>query len=77
LSKAGLVGVDNPSFPIAPNVSGDQVLLGVPLTTKPGDYSVGISFVNEAGEERTATLQVTVEPFATGMICFAGIWLQA
>jgi pimeloyl-ACP methyl ester carboxylesterase len=58
-------GVSDRSFPVAPNVTGDQVLLGVPLTTTPGDYSVAISFVNAAGEERRAVLQVTVEPFAT------------
>ncbi len=58
-------GVANRPFPVAPNVAGDQILLGVPLTTEPGDYSVVVSFVNEAGEERNATIQVKVEPFAT------------
>jgi len=58
-------GESDRSFPVASNVAGDQVLLGVPLTTLPGDYSVAIAFVNEAGQEGSATFQVTVEPFAT------------
>jgi pimeloyl-ACP methyl ester carboxylesterase len=58
-------GASNRTFPIAPNAAGDQVLLGFPLTTKPGDYSVELSFVSGAGEERSTTFQVTVEPFAT------------
>ena len=58
-------GVNNRTFPVGPNVAGDQVLLGVPLMAEPGDYSVALSFVNDAGEERAATIQVRVEPFAT------------
>jgi pimeloyl-ACP methyl ester carboxylesterase len=58
-------GASDRGFPVAPNVAGDQVLLGVPLTTEPGDYSVAVSFVNQAGEERAATFALTVEPFAT------------
>ncbi len=57
-------GVSSRSFPVAPNVAADQVLLGVPLTTAPGNYSVAVSFFSEAGDERIATIQVTVEPFA-------------
>ena len=53
------------SFPVAPNVMGDQILLGVPLTTKPGDYIVRISFTNDTGEERSATVELTVEPLPT------------
>jgi uncharacterized protein (TIGR03437 family) len=52
------------TFPVAPNVAGDQVLLGIPLTTEPGDYAISVSFINDAGEERSTTLQVTVEPLA-------------
>jgi uncharacterized protein (TIGR03437 family) len=52
------------SFAVGPNVVGDKILLGVPLTTQPGEYSVEVSFADDAGEERTATVQLTVEPFA-------------
>ncbi len=58
-------GPSNRAFPVGPNVEGNQILLGVPLTTEPGDYSVDVSFVSEAGEERTGTIRVMVEPFAT------------
>ncbi len=53
------------NFAVGPNVEGDQILLGVPLTAQPGEYSVEVSFANDAGEERVATVQVKVEPFAT------------
>jgi uncharacterized protein (TIGR03437 family) len=50
------------SFAVAPNLAGNQVLVGIPLATKPGDYSVSVSFTNETGEERSTTLQVAVAP---------------
>ncbi len=52
-------------FSVATDVSGDQVLLGVPLTTTPGHYAISVSFTSDTGEERASTLQITVEPFAT------------
>ena len=52
------------SFPLAPNIEGDKILLGVPLTTEPGDYSVELSFGDQVGDERTATIKLTVEPLA-------------
>ncbi len=58
-------GPSNRAFALGPNVAGDQILLGVPLTTKPGDYVVEVSVGNDVGEERTVTFQVTVEPFAS------------
>jgi uncharacterized protein (TIGR03437 family) len=58
-------GASNRAFALGPNVAGDQILLGVPLTTKPGDYVVDVSVANDAGDERAATLRVTVEPFAS------------
>lgn len=53
------------TFPVAPNTQGDQILLGVPLTTRPGDYRLTLSFLDDAGQQRTAAVQVTVKPFAT------------
>jgi uncharacterized protein (TIGR03437 family) len=52
-------------FAIAPNILGDQVLLGVPLATAPGEYEVTISAVSRSGEERRATVSVTVDALAT------------
>ncbi len=52
------------TFPVAPDVAGDQVLLGVPLTTEPGEYHVSLAFTNDMGEERRAAITLTVEPFA-------------
>ena len=53
------------NFAVAPNVAGDQVLLGIPLTMPPGDYSVEISATGPSGEERKATVQVTVDSLPT------------
>ena len=63
-AKTRMARASNRTFPLAPNVAGDQVLLGIPLTTEPGDYAIAVSFINGAGEVRSATLQVTVEPLA-------------
>jgi len=52
------------NFPIAPTPENDKILLGVPLTTQPGDYAVELSFATEGGQERTARIDLTVEPFA-------------
>lgn len=62
---ANASGASNRTFPLGPSVAGDQILLGVPLTTKPGDYGVEISAASDVGEERAATFRVTVEPFAS------------
>jgi len=53
------------TFAIGPNVAGDQVMLGVPLTTPPGEYAVAISAISGSGEERTTTVSVTVDALAT------------
>ncbi len=52
------------NFAVGPTPEGDKLLLGVPLTTEPGEYSVEISFAH-ANEERMASVDVTVTPFAT------------
>jgi uncharacterized protein (TIGR03437 family) len=52
------------SFVLGPSTEEDAILIGVPLTAAPGDYAVELSFGNDAGEERTATIQLKVEPFA-------------
>ena len=63
-AKTRTARAPNRTFPVAPDPLGNHVLLGVPLTTEPGDYTTSISFTNDTGEERTATLQLTVVPFA-------------
>ena len=63
-AKTRIARAANRTFPVAPNPAGDQVLMGVPLTTQPGDYSVTLSFTNDAGEQRSAAINLTVEPFA-------------
>jgi uncharacterized protein (TIGR03437 family) len=52
------------NFPIAPTPENDKILLGVPLTTQPGEYAVAVSFSTEDGQERTARIDLTVAPFA-------------
>jgi len=53
----------NRSFPVAPEYKGTRMMLGVPLSTAPGDYYVSLSFAG-AREERTAIVRLTVRPFA-------------
>jgi uncharacterized protein (TIGR03437 family) len=52
------------NFAVGPTPEGDKLLLGIPLTTEPGDYLVEVSLSGE-NEERSATLQVHVEPLST------------
>jgi hypothetical protein len=46
---------------MAPNKRGDQVLLAAPLAMKPGEYSVKLSAVSQAGEAREATVHLIVD----------------
>ena len=64
-AKTRVAKASSRSFPIASDPLGEQILLGVPLTAEPGDYTVSVSFTNDRGEERATTLQVNVKPFAT------------
>ncbi len=63
-AKTRVARASTRTFPVAPNVAGDRVVLGIPLTTAPGDYTVSVDFINDSNEERSTPLQVTVEPFA-------------
>lgn len=63
-AKTRIARASDRTFPIAPERNGGRMLLGVPLTTEPGDYAISLSFVDDAKEERTATIRLTVEPFA-------------
>lgn len=48
-------------FVVGPDMRSNEVLLGTSLLTKPGEYTVTVSAVSEAGEERTTTVKVTVD----------------
>ncbi|MEI9976654.1 MAG: hypothetical protein WDO73_34120 [Ignavibacteriota bacterium] len=52
----------NRSFAVAPELKGGRVMLAVPLTTEPGEYDVAVQFGNPRGEERAATIHLTVTP---------------
>jgi len=63
ISIAGdVTGSQSRGFVIGPNARGDEVLLGVSLSTKPGDYTIKVSSVNDAGEESTSVVNVIVDP---------------
>jgi len=47
---------------VGPNRARDQMLLAASLTMKPGEYTVTLSAVSEAGEERAADVDVTLDP---------------
>ncbi|HEX3743529.1 MAG TPA: IPT/TIG domain-containing protein [Bryobacteraceae bacterium] len=51
-------------FALAPELNGSRAMLGVPLSTAPGDYTVSLSVMSPRLEQRTATVRVTVKPFA-------------
>ena len=53
-------GPQGKGFVVAPSVNRDQLLLASSLTTESGEYVVTVSAVNAAGEERVATVNVTV-----------------
>ena len=46
----------------APNMAGDQILLGASLRMNPGEYTVKVSAANAAGEQQQTTLSVAVKP---------------
>lgn len=52
-------------FAFAPEPGGESLLLGVPLLTEPGEYSVPVEITGAGGTAHSAMLQVTVEPHAT------------
>jgi uncharacterized protein (TIGR03437 family) len=53
----------NRNFPVARELNGARLMIGVPINTEPGDYAVSLSFIGPQ-EERTAAIQLTVAPFA-------------
>ncbi len=51
-------------FAVGPSLRGSNVLLAASLTVRPGDYELKISATGDAGEERSATVRVTVDALA-------------
>jgi uncharacterized protein (TIGR03437 family) len=64
-AKTRVARASDRTFPVAPSLSGGQVLMGIPLTTPPGEYPVVISATSASGEERTAAVSVTVDALPT------------
>jgi uncharacterized protein (TIGR03437 family) len=50
---------------VGPNRAGDQISLAASLRMKPGEYTVKLSAIAEASEERMTTLAVTLDPMQT------------
>src|ERR1017187_7464982 len=53
----------NRNFPVALELNGSRMMIGVPIDIEPGDYAVDLLFVGWQ-EERTATIHIAVSPFA-------------
>ena len=51
-----------PAFVVGRSSRRDEVLLAASLRSKPGEYTIEISAVNEAGEERVASATVVLNP---------------
>jgi len=56
---------ETPGFVFGPSEAGDKILLVASLALRVGEYQVGISASDDAGRERTATLDIVVEPMAS------------
>ena len=61
-SRVEITGAGANGLIIGPSEAHDQILLAASLRTKPGEYTVKVSATSAAGEERSATLTVTVSP---------------
>jgi uncharacterized protein (TIGR03437 family) len=62
---AGPTGIASGGLVASPNRTGDQILLGASLRTKPGQYTVNLSATSAAGEVRQAPLTVEVQPLVS------------
>ena len=58
-------GSPGKGFAFAPDTYGNDVSLAASLTMPAGEYSVTLSAVDDSGQERTATANITVEALAT------------
>ena len=59
------VGGAETNWVAAPNRARDRVLVAAPILTSPGEYTAKLSATSAAGEERAATLAITLKPRQT------------
>jgi uncharacterized protein (TIGR03437 family) len=55
-------GEEGRGFSVGPSRKSGEVLLAASLTMKPGEYALTVATVSPAGEERTAAIDVTLNP---------------
>jgi uncharacterized protein (TIGR03437 family) len=60
--RVEIAGKEARGIVLAPNRAGDRILLAASLAMKPGEYAVTVSAVSRTGEERAATVDVTLDP---------------
>jgi uncharacterized protein (TIGR03437 family) len=58
-------GSPGKGFAVAPDLYGNDIVLGASLTVPAGEYSVTLSAVDDTGQERKTTANITVEALAT------------
>lgn len=63
--SAKIVEAEGRGLVVGPNASGDQVLLAASLRAKPGEHTVTVSAISADGEERTAAINVLLDPMQT------------
>src|SRR5579862_5770973 len=61
---ASVDGKEARGFVIAPTASGNDLLVAASLTTPPGEYTLNVSAVNDAGEMRMAPMNIVLDPMA-------------
>ncbi len=61
IRTVAISGTQEKGFAVGPSMTGDEILLGASLTMKAGEYVVTVSAVDEAGEQRTAVANITVD----------------
>jgi uncharacterized protein (TIGR03437 family) len=63
--RVEIVGTEVHGFVVGPSIAGDEVLLAASLTMRPGEYSLTVSVISEAGEVRATPLSVVLDPLQT------------
>ena len=61
ISTVTINGAQTRGFAVGPSTRGDDVVLAASLTMKEGEYAVTVSAVDESGDQRTATANITVD----------------
>ncbi len=63
--RVEIAGTEVHGFVVGPSIAGDEVLLAASLTMRPGEYSLTVSAISEAGEVRATPLSVVLDPLQT------------